>query len=170
MSKDWVEMSSNNRMRVTLVGAATAAVIGTGISLAPTAQAVTSLKAKALSTANAQIGDPYVWGAEGPDAFDCSGLVYYSYRVHGKTLPRTAQQQYNSVTHVAPSNRQVGDLVFIGTSSYSIYHVGIYAGWKDGKGWMTNANTEAYHGRKVVKAPIREYTSGSPRAYYGRVK
>lgn len=162
-------MSGNNRMRVAIAGMAAAATIGSGIALAPAAEAATSLKAKALSTANAQIGDPYKWGAEGPNAFDCSGLVYYIYRVHGKTLPRTAQAQYNKVTHVSPSNRQVGDLVFIGTSSSNIYHVGIYAGWKDGKGWMTNANTGSYRGRKVVKAPISEYTAGSPRAYYGRV-
>jgi len=58
--------------------------------------------------------------------------------------------------------------VFIGKSSGGIYHVGIYAGWRDGKGWMWNANTGSYRGRKVVLAPVSEYTAGSPRAYCGR--
>lgn len=156
-------------MRTALTGVMAAAVMGSGLALAPNAEAATSLKAKALTTAIAQIGDPYKWGATGPNAFDCSGLIYYSYKVHNKTLPRTAQQQYNKVQHVSPSNRQPGDLVFIGYSSSSIYHVGIYKGWKDGKGWMVNANTGAYRGRKVVNAPVSEYTVGSPRAYYGRV-
>lgn len=121
-----------------------------------------------MSTAAAQKGDPYQWGAEGPSRFDCSGLTYYSYRVNGKTLPRTAQAQYNKSKHVAPSSRRPGDLVFIGRSSGSIYHVGVYAGYWSGKGWMWNANTGSYRGRKVVLAPVSEYTAGAPRAYYGR--
>ena len=138
------------------------------ISPATQAEAAPSLSQRALSVAAAQKGDPYKWGAEGPDRFDCSGLTYYSYRKSGKTLPRTAQAQYNKSKHVAPSARRVGDLVFIGKSSGGIYHVGIYAGWRDGKGWMWNANTGSYRGRKVVLAPVSEYTAGSPRAYYGR--
>ena len=138
------------------------------VAMAPEAHAAPTLRSKALSTAAAQKNDPYRYGATGPSAFDCSGLVYYSYRVHGKTLPRTAQGQYNKAVKVSPSKRQVGDLVFIGRSSGSIYHVGIYAGYWSGKGWMWNANTGSYRGRKVVLAPIAEYTAGSPQAFYGR--
>ncbi|MFE0472460.1 C40 family peptidase [Streptomyces sp. NPDC058947] len=147
------------------------AVVGWGLTLAliPTdAHAASTIRSKALSTAAAQKYDPYSPGAAGPNAFDCSGLTYYSYKQHGKTLPRTAQGQYNKSSKVSASNRKVGDLVFIGRSSGSIYHVGIYAGFKDGKGWMWNANSGSYRGRKVVKAPIKEYTAGSPKAYYGR--
>jgi cell wall-associated NlpC family hydrolase len=141
------------------------------VAVTPDAHAATTIRAKALSTAASQKGARYVYGAEGgyDKGYDCSGLVYYSYRKNGRTLPRTAQSQYNKSAHVSPSSRQKGDLVFIGRSSDSIYHVGIYAGFWDGKGWMWNANTGSYRGRKVVLAPIREYTAGSPRAYYGRI-
>jgi cell wall-associated NlpC family hydrolase len=148
-------------------------VIGWGLTLAlvPTdAHAATSIRSKALSTAAAQKGDPYRDRAAGPNAFDCSGLTYYSYKKHGKTLPRTAQGQYNKSTKVSASKRQKGDLVFIGRSSGSIYHVGIYAGFWSGKGWMWNANSGKYRGKKVVLAPIAEYTKGTPKAYYGRFK
>ena len=160
---------TNIALRTALTGIMAAAVMGSGLALAPNAEAATSLKVKALTTAIAQIGDPYRLGYEGPTYFDCSGLIKYSYKAHGKYLPHNAQKQYNSVQHISPSNRQPGDLVFIGYSPSSIYHVGIYKGWKDGKGWMVNANTGSYRGRKVVNAPISEYTVGSPRAYYGRV-
>ncbi len=58
--------------------------------------------------------------------------------------------------------------MFIGRSSGGIYHVGIYAGFWSGKGWMTNANSGSYRGKRVGTYPISEYTSGAPRAYYGR--
>lgn len=147
---------------MTAVAGALCAVL---VSPAVEAQAAPSLAQRALSVAAAQKGDPYKWGATGPDRFDCSGLTYYSYRKSGKTLPRTAQAQYNKSRHVAPSERRPGDLVFIGRSSGSIYHVGIYAGWKDGAGWFWDAPKP---GRTVGKHRIRDYTGGAPRAYYGR--
>jgi cell wall-associated NlpC family hydrolase len=148
-----------------------AALVAAAFTLAmPSNAQAATLKSKAASIAANQINDPYQWGAEGPHRFDCSGLVYYSYKNAGKTLRRTAQEQYNASYKIPSTSRQVGDLVFIGTSTRNIYHVGIYAGWKDGKGWMWNANTGSYRGRKVVKAPISEYTAGSPRAYYGQVR
>ncbi len=139
-----------------------------GVVLAATPAEAATLQARALSVAKAQNGDPYKSGATGPSAFDCSGLTYYSYKKSGKTLPRTAQGQYNSSKHVSYSSRRVGDLIFIGKSSKSIYHVGIYAGFWSGKSWMWNANSGSYRGRKVVLAPVKEYTAGSPRAYVGR--
>lgn len=162
-------MSVNHgKKSAALVGIGLAAVMGAGLMTAPDAAAATSLKVRAMNVAAAQKGDPYRWGATGPNAFDCSGLVYYSYGKVGKRLPRVAQDQYNKSYKVAASKRQVGDLVFIGKSSKSIYHVGIYAGFWNGKGWMWNANTGSYRGRKVVLAPIAEYTAGSPYAMYGR--
>ncbi len=146
-------------------------VIAAGFTLAMSsnAEAAVPLKVRAMNVAAAQKNDPYRYGAAGPSSFDCSGLTSYSYKKSGKTIPRTAQGQYNKSTKVSPSKRQKGDLVFIGRSSGSIYHVGIYAGFWSGKGWMWNANTGSYRGRKVVLAPISEYTAGSPRAYYGRL-
>lgn len=143
----------------------TGALVALLVSPAGEAQAAPSLAQRALSVAAAQKGDPYQWGAEGPGKFDCSGLTYYSYRKSGKTLPRTAQAQYNKSSHVAPSSRRVGDLVFIGRSSGSIYHVGIYAGYWSGRGWFWDAPKP---GRTVGLHRIADYTGGAPRAYYGR--
>ncbi len=149
-----------------LTCAAVSATLGGVLTVASatTADGAVPVRTKALATAAAQKGDPYRYGATGPDRFDCSGLVLYAYKQHKKTLPRTAQGQYDEAVKVPASKRQKGDLVFIGTSPTSVYHVGIYAG--DGKMW--NANTGAYRGRKVVLAPISEYTAGAPNAYYGR--
>jgi cell wall-associated NlpC family hydrolase len=77
---------------------------------------------KAVQTALAQIGDPYVWAAAGPDAFDCSGLTSYAWAAAGVSLPHSSSQQYGYGTHVSRSQVRAGDLVFF----YSpISHVGI---------------------------------------------
>ncbi|CEH35068.1 C40 family peptidase [Romboutsia lituseburensis] len=87
-------------------------------------------KAQAIiDIAKAQIGKPYVWGAEGPDTFDCSGLTYYVYGKVGIKLPRVSRDQYSVGTYVNRSNLQPGDLLFSSTDgSGNITHVGIYIG------------------------------------------
>ena len=81
--------------------------------------------AEAIKTAYAQLGDPYVWGAAGPDAFDCSGLTMYSWRSAGVSLPHSSAAQYSAVRRVSLSELQPGDLVFY----YSpVSHVAIYIG------------------------------------------
>lgn len=80
-----------------------------------------------VSTASSFKGTPYVWGATGPDSFDCSGFTQYVFKKMGITLPRTAQQQYDAADHISKSQAQPGDLVFIGSPG-DIYHVAIYAG------------------------------------------
>jgi cell wall-associated NlpC family hydrolase len=111
---------------------AAGAVLG-GVVLSSQAQAATpTYGAKAIKVAAAKKGAPYRWGAVGPTRFDCSGLTLYSFKKVGKSLPRTAQQQYNKVRHISASQRQVGDLVFFHSGSH-VYHVGIYAG--AGKIW-----------------------------------
>ncbi len=75
-------------------------------------------------------GKPYVWGAEGPDAFDCSGLVKYALeKSFGKSFPHYSGDQYAMSQGV--SNPQIGDLVFFGPGGRN--HVGVYAG--NGKIW-----------------------------------
>lgn len=146
-----------------------ALALGAGMVLAgaPTAEAA-ALHTKALSVAAEQKNDPYQYGAAGPNAFDCSGLVKYSFGKAGKTLPRTAQAQYNASQHIPWGNRQPGDIVAFGTSQGRITHVGIYAGYWNGTAWLWNANTGSYRGRKVVLAPVNEYLGGGRTAYYGR--
>jgi cell wall-associated NlpC family hydrolase len=127
-----------------LTTAALSTVLAGGVMLtvAPSASAATPIRTKALSTATAQKGDPYKGGAAGPNAFDCSGLTYYSYKKNGKTLPRTAQGQYNKSSKISWSKRAKGDLVFFGTSSGNIKHVGIYVGGDK----ILNANSGSYRG------------------------
>jgi cell wall-associated NlpC family hydrolase len=153
-----------NRTTAALV---TAAALGASLLLAAPAHATTA-QTTALSAARSQLGDPYKYGGTGPNSWDCSGLTQYAYGKAGKKLPRTAQQQYNAIKHIAPADRQTGDLIFIGYGSKNIYHAGVFAGVRGGKGYMVNANTGSYRGRKVVEAPVTEYTAGAPVAYYGR--
>ncbi|HSQ89925.1 C40 family peptidase [Romboutsia sp.] len=82
-----------------------------------------------VNLAKAQLGKPYVWGAEGPSSFDCSGLTYYIYGKNGIKLPRVSRDQYSAGTHVSSSNLKPGDLLFSSTNgSGNITHVGIYIG------------------------------------------
>lgn len=85
----------------------------------------TSVALGALTFAEAQIGKPYLYGAEGPDAYDASGLTKASYGSVGITLPHNAAAQYSAARRVSRANLRLGDLVFYGTP---IHHVGIYAG------------------------------------------
>lgn len=160
-------MSVNHgKKSAAFVGIGLAAVMGAGLMTAPDAEAATlTTRAKAFNVAKAQIGDWYQWGATGPSRFDCSGLTYYSYKKVGKTLPRVAQDQYNRSVKVSAANRKPGDLIFIGKSSKSIYHVGIYAGFWNGYGWMLDAPRT---GRQVGYHKIKDYTAGTPYAMYGR--
>jgi peptidoglycan DL-endopeptidase CwlO len=88
----------------------------------PTANTV---GAQALRAALSRVGDPYVWGAAGPDAFDCSGLVLWAFAQVGITLPHYTGDQWNSGVHIPFSDLQPGDLIFF---YQDISHVGIYLG------------------------------------------
>lgn len=88
-----------------------------------------------VDVALAQRGKPYVWGAGGPDSFDCSGLTSYAYAQVGYSIPHQSQSQYNLVAgkgHLVYNigSLKPGDLVFWGTggSGSAIYHVGLYIG------------------------------------------
>lgn len=93
-----------------------------------------ALGTKAIAYAKEQLGDPYVWGAEGPHTFDCSGLTQQAWAAAGVQIPRVAQNQYYSGGAKLPINQaQPGDLVFWGNGRNpdSVHHVAIYLG--DGK-------------------------------------
>lgn len=86
-----------------------------------------------VDVAMAQVGKSYVWAAAGPNSFDCSGLVYYSYAQVGYSVPHSSQALFNRVSSLGhlvhdSSSLKAGDLVFWGYSASSIYHVGIYIG------------------------------------------
>ena len=83
---------------------------------------------KILAYAAAQLGKPYIFGATGPDAFDCSGLVMMAYRAAGITIPRTSQAQWAFGRQIAADQVQPGDLVFFAGADGSPAapgHVGI---------------------------------------------
>jgi peptidoglycan DL-endopeptidase CwlO len=98
----------------------------------------------AVSTALAQVGDPYVWAAAGPDAFDCSGLTQYAYAAAGISLPHSSRMQSTMGAPVSRSALQPGDLLFF----YSpVSHVGMYIG----NGQMVHASTS---GSPVKISPV----------------
>ncbi len=87
--------------------------------------------AKAIAAAKSKIGRPYLWGAVGPDSFDCSGLTGWAYRQAGLNLPRTSRQQWFAGTHPDIGSLLPGDLLFWGpdrSNPQSIHHVALYIG------------------------------------------
>jgi cell wall-associated NlpC family hydrolase len=83
----------------------------------------------ALTYALAQLGTPYLWGGEGPDAFDCSGLVQAAFASTGVSIPRVAQDQFNAGPLLPPGEPlQPGDLVFFGNGPGDVGHVGMVSG------------------------------------------
>ena len=83
-----------------------------------------------ITEAKKYIGCPYVFGAAGPDSFDCSGLIFYAAKqANGTKLPRTAKSLYSYAKIVSDKEKEPGDLLFFKTtSSGTVSHVGIYIG------------------------------------------
>lgn len=109
------------------IAAANAAesITGKGVKVAPNAAtAATSAAQTAINFALAQVGKPYVWGAVGPNAYDCSGLTMAAYKAAGISLPRVTYSQMAAGTAVSQSTMVPGDLIFF----YGGEHVGIYLG------------------------------------------
>lgn len=80
---------------------------------------------KAVKFATDQIGKKYVWGAAGPDTFDCSGLTSQAWLAAGHPIPRTSQEQWAQLPHVAIKDMRPGDLVIYFADAT---HVGMYIG------------------------------------------
>ncbi|GJF23547.1 NlpC/P60 family protein [Streptomyces sp. HO565] len=106
---------------------AQAAWLGSGVVKDLDASA-TEQGRKAVEYATAQLGKPYQWGAEGPDAYDCSGLTSQAWVAAGQTIPRTSQQQWQQLRHVDIKDMRPGDLIIYFDDAS---HVGMYVG--DGK-------------------------------------
>ncbi|MDN0194244.1 C40 family peptidase [Streptomyces sp. S.PNR 29] len=80
---------------------------------------------KAVEFATAQMGKPYEWGAEGPDAYDCSGLTSEAWASAGQTVPRTSQEQWKQLEHVDIEDMRPGDLIIYFDDAS---HVAMYVG------------------------------------------
>ena len=132
---------------------------GGGSADAPSAPAPTvsasGAGGAALQAALGKVGSPYVWGAAGPNSFDCSGLTSWAFGQAGVSIPRSSSAQSQSGTAVSQGNLQPGDLVFF----YSpVSHVGIYAG----DGMVVHAPTA---GQSVKVAPMSQMPYNSARRY-----
>lgn len=92
----------------------------------------------ARNTAMRQRGDSYGYGGAGPDRFDCSGLVYYSFRRAGFKVPRTSGAQAGFARRVAKKNLRAGDLMFF-YGSGGVYHAAIFLRWSRGHAVMVHA-------------------------------
>ncbi|MEW2330970.1 NlpC/P60 family protein [Micromonospora chersina] len=113
---------------------------------------VSSAARTAIKTACLQVGDPYVWGATGPNSFDCSGLTQYAYKAAGISLTHFTGAQWNEGRKIASSDARPGDLVFF----YSdLHHVGLYLG----NGLMVHAprTGKPVQVAKVAYMPVAGY-------------
>ena len=110
-----------------------------GVYLRPSGATSSGSAATFVQVALEQLGKPYVWGATGPNSFDCSGLTYYAaHKALGIILPRVADQQAFAGVHVDRADLIPGDLVFYeNTYGPGITHVGIYIGNNQ---WVNAAN------------------------------
>ena len=130
---------------------------GTSTAPAPVPSSGSSVGARALAVAMTKMGAPYVWGGNGPNVFDCSGLTSWAYRQVGITIPRVADAQARAGTYVARSDLQAGDLVFFYNP---VSHVGIY----DGHGNVLNAPDV---GQNVKLTPLQYLASYTTARRFG---
>jgi hypothetical protein len=101
-------------------------------------------------TALAQRGDAYSYGAAGPNAFDCSGLIFYNYRRAGLNVPRTSGAQAAYTRRISKQNMRPGDLMFF-SGSGGVYHAGIFVGYQHGRAMMVHSPGSGQ--RVTVAAP-----------------
>jgi cell wall-associated NlpC family hydrolase len=121
--KEAAERATRSAGRTTLTTASTASTAAGSDAVAPASGSVGTV----ISFLKAQVGDAYVMGASGPDAWDCSSLVQAAFKQVGVDLPRVSQDQSVAGTPVSLSNVQVGDILYWGGAG-SAYHVGVYIG------------------------------------------
>ncbi|RNL62211.1 NlpC/P60 family protein [Nocardioides marmoriginsengisoli] len=88
----------------------------------------TRAAARAIEFARAQLGEPYVWAAAGPNSWDCSGLTMMAWRAGGVSLPHYSAAQYDETEHIGVTDLRPGDLVFWGDTPDTIHHVALYIG------------------------------------------
>ena len=143
-SNGWKKIKTSNGK----IGWVSGSYLANGVVEQPSTPSTNKVQA-VIDLAHKQLGKPYVWGAEGPNSFDCSGLIYYVYKnAAGITLPRTSSAQYSAGVAVSRSNLKAGDLIFSSTDGTgNITHVAIYVG----DGQMIHAPR---NGKNVEKVSI----------------
>lgn len=135
--------------------AAAAASARTAAASAPSTSAVSGAAGIAVRYAYGALGKPYIWAADGPEGYDCSGLTMAAWRAAGVSLPHNAAMQWDVVTRISRSSLRPGDLVFY----YGLGHVALYVGG----GKVIHAPS---FGEVVEVAPVDRSTPYG----YGRVR
>jgi cell wall-associated NlpC family hydrolase len=120
------ERAARDAERADLTATTTTSAAATATVTTASAPASGSV-ATVIAFLKAQLGDAYVMGASGPNAWDCSSLVQAAFRQVGVDLPRVSQDQSMVGTDVSLSNLAVGDILYWGGKG-SAYHVGVYIG------------------------------------------
>ncbi|MEU4920895.1 C40 family peptidase [Streptomyces parvus] len=126
-AEERAERASRTAERTTLSASSGASDSGSSASAPSSSSNVSGSAASIVAFAKAQVGDAYVSGGTGPNAWDCSGLVQAAYRTAGIDLPRVSQSQSTAGTQVSLDNLQPGDILYWGGAG-SAYHVAIYVG------------------------------------------
>jgi cell wall-associated NlpC family hydrolase len=117
----------------------------------------TSAAQAAVAFAKAQIGKPYLYGGNGPAAFDCSGLTSQAYLHAGISIPRTADEQWKGLPHVSLSALHVGDLIAFGYNAGYADHVAIYVGG----GMIIDTSTHRPNGGVAEQSLASRWAGGS---------
>ena len=104
------------------------AIIGVETTTTNKTPAASGTAGKLIELAKSKLGCKYVWGATGPNTFDCSGLMLWCHKQLGISIPRTSLDQSKSGKPVSRSDLQPGDLIFWKTTSAEVGHVGMYVG------------------------------------------
>ncbi len=132
VKQEYASLSQQEKSALSSAGPAAGMLAGSGAAITAT------------NAALSKQGSPYVWGATGPDSFDCSGLVQWAYKQAGVSLPRSTYSQETVGSSVSQSNLAPGDLIFFNGGE----HVGIYIG----NGNVVHAPTE---GENVKVSPYQ---------------
>ena len=112
--------------------------VRTQVQTRTVAQRVSARVISAKDIAMRQRGDAYAYGAAGPDRFDCSGLVFYSFRRAGFSVPRTSGAQAGFSRRIAKKDMRAGDLMFF-YGSGGVYHAAIFLKWSRGHAVMVHS-------------------------------
>ncbi|MBB1534439.1 MULTISPECIES: C40 family peptidase [unclassified Leptotrichia] len=119
----------NNELTINIASALNKRTSTTS-EVAPTDNAAASVRDRIITFAQTKLGSPYVWGATGPNSFDCSGFVGYVFKnAANVNLPRVSSSQATFRPRISSMNMKKGDLLFFETTGKGrISHVGIYMG------------------------------------------
>lgn len=144
------EAATASATTTTTVAAPSTAVGTTTLTLQRRKEIRNNKIRRGVRVARNQLGDPYRYGAAGPDAFDCSGLTSFAFGRAGINLPRSSDAQGAHVRRISKSRMKRGDLVFF-HSGGGVYHVAIYLKRKHGERIILHASRS---GTPVKRDPI----------------